>query len=245
MHYNFARIHRTLRITPAIADGLTNHVRNIEEIVGLLEMPRSNPPESSALAYDNRMFPRLVCRSVALLLLPALVPTSAPTQDRQPQPVKLLIGCHGSDRLTVIIQNVGNDDTAVIFGVVLGNGRKYLVSGLTLRATSPDGRIDQFEYWPADYPTSIGGRVDPWIVPLPVGTSYVMHASPPDFRSRIRSGVFQRLASWPKPARVSLALPLQAPKSTNSDMVGLKLWKVWRDAEALISGELVVPGDCH
>jgi IS1 family transposase len=34
--YNFARIHRTLRITPAMAAGLSDHVWSIEEIVGLL-----------------------------------------------------------------------------------------------------------------------------------------------------------------------------------------------------------------
>lgn len=40
MHYNFARIHGTLRVTPAMAAGLSDHVWSIEEIVGLLD--RSN-----------------------------------------------------------------------------------------------------------------------------------------------------------------------------------------------------------
>lgn len=33
MHYNFARIHKTLRITPAMAAGLDDHVWSLEEIV--------------------------------------------------------------------------------------------------------------------------------------------------------------------------------------------------------------------
>ena len=33
MHYNFARIHKTLRITPAMAAGLTDHVWEIEEML--------------------------------------------------------------------------------------------------------------------------------------------------------------------------------------------------------------------
>ena len=37
LHYNFARIHKTLRITPAMASGLADHVWSIEEIVGLLD----------------------------------------------------------------------------------------------------------------------------------------------------------------------------------------------------------------
>jgi hypothetical protein len=36
MHYNYCRIHQTLRITPAMAAGLTDHVWELEELVGLL-----------------------------------------------------------------------------------------------------------------------------------------------------------------------------------------------------------------
>ena len=37
MHYNFCRIHQTLRVTPAMEAGIANHVWGIEEIVELLE----------------------------------------------------------------------------------------------------------------------------------------------------------------------------------------------------------------
>ena len=33
VHYNFARIHKTLRITPSMAAGLADHVWSLEEIV--------------------------------------------------------------------------------------------------------------------------------------------------------------------------------------------------------------------
>jgi hypothetical protein len=36
MHYNFARIHQMLRVTPAMEAGVANHVWSIEEIVNLL-----------------------------------------------------------------------------------------------------------------------------------------------------------------------------------------------------------------
>jgi hypothetical protein len=36
MHYNFCRIHQTLRVTPAMAAGVTDHVWEIGEIVNLL-----------------------------------------------------------------------------------------------------------------------------------------------------------------------------------------------------------------
>ena len=37
MHYNFARIHQTLRITPAMAAGISNHVWSFQEIAALAE----------------------------------------------------------------------------------------------------------------------------------------------------------------------------------------------------------------
>src|SRR6266542_2099619 len=36
LHYNFARIHQGLRVTPAMAAGVTDHVWEVEEIVALL-----------------------------------------------------------------------------------------------------------------------------------------------------------------------------------------------------------------
>jgi IS1 family transposase len=36
MYYNFSRVHQTLRVTPAMAAGISDHVWEIEEIVGLL-----------------------------------------------------------------------------------------------------------------------------------------------------------------------------------------------------------------
>jgi IS1 family transposase len=37
MHYNFCRIHKTLRVTPAMAAGLSSHVWSIDELLQLLE----------------------------------------------------------------------------------------------------------------------------------------------------------------------------------------------------------------
>ena len=37
MFYNFARVHKTLRVTPAMEAGIADHAWSIEEIIGLLE----------------------------------------------------------------------------------------------------------------------------------------------------------------------------------------------------------------
>jgi len=36
MHYNFCRIHQSLRVTPAMEAGIADHVWSLEEIVGLV-----------------------------------------------------------------------------------------------------------------------------------------------------------------------------------------------------------------
>jgi hypothetical protein len=36
MHYNFCRVHQTLRVTPAMESGISDHVWSINELVGLL-----------------------------------------------------------------------------------------------------------------------------------------------------------------------------------------------------------------
>lgn len=37
MYYNFCRVHKSLRVTPAMEAGIANHVWTIEELVELLE----------------------------------------------------------------------------------------------------------------------------------------------------------------------------------------------------------------
>ena len=37
MHYNFARVHQTLKTTPAIAAGVADHRWTLAEIAGLLD----------------------------------------------------------------------------------------------------------------------------------------------------------------------------------------------------------------
>ncbi len=37
MHYNFCRVHQTLRVTPAMAAKFSDHIWEIEELVALLD----------------------------------------------------------------------------------------------------------------------------------------------------------------------------------------------------------------
>ena len=53
VHYNFVRIHSSLKVTPAMAGGVTNTLRDMEWIVGLIDAraPKPNRPE----AYRKRI----------------------------------------------------------------------------------------------------------------------------------------------------------------------------------------------
>jgi len=50
MYYNFCRVHSTLRVTPAMEAGLTDHVWNVEELIALLpiEQPKKRGPYKAA-----------------------------------------------------------------------------------------------------------------------------------------------------------------------------------------------------
>ena len=43
MHYNFAKVHGTLRVTPAMEAGVSDHVWSIEEVAALLPEPTFSP----------------------------------------------------------------------------------------------------------------------------------------------------------------------------------------------------------
>jgi IS1 family transposase len=43
MHYNFCRVHQTLRVTPAMAAGLADHVWEIGELIALMPKPVAKP----------------------------------------------------------------------------------------------------------------------------------------------------------------------------------------------------------
>jgi hypothetical protein len=37
LHYNFFRVHKTLRVTPAMEAGIADHVWSLEELIALLD----------------------------------------------------------------------------------------------------------------------------------------------------------------------------------------------------------------
>src|SRR4030081_167909 len=47
MYYNFCRVHQTLRVTPAMESGISDHVWTIEELCGSCPNPCPRSPRST------------------------------------------------------------------------------------------------------------------------------------------------------------------------------------------------------
>jgi hypothetical protein len=59
LYYNFARVHKTLRVTPAMEAGLSNHIWTMEEMVSLLE-PKSISGWSEADGMKSTLYYPLI-----------------------------------------------------------------------------------------------------------------------------------------------------------------------------------------
>ena len=44
MHYNFCRVHQTLKTSPAVAAGVADHVWSLDEMIALLETAETAVP---------------------------------------------------------------------------------------------------------------------------------------------------------------------------------------------------------
>src|SRR5689334_16994048 len=69
MHYNFCRIHKTLRVTPAMAAGVMDRLWSVEVIAALLKASEAKQPttrgptKASARNFKLRHFPLPACLS--------------------------------------------------------------------------------------------------------------------------------------------------------------------------------------
>ncbi len=72
-------------------------------------------------------------------------------------------------RFRIEIRNSGEHDLILNLGFTLSNGRKQYPSALVLMITDPQGKVRQFDLIG---PGGVAGRMDPLILPLPVGSTF-------------------------------------------------------------------------
>jgi hypothetical protein len=58
MHYNYCRVHQTLRVTPAMEAGLADHVWTMDDLIALLPKPTVSKSK-----IDNELFRRALGES--------------------------------------------------------------------------------------------------------------------------------------------------------------------------------------
>lgn len=124
-------------------------------------------------------------------------------------------------RFNVTLQNVGKKDLVLNLGMMLANGKEQYSTGVKLIFTDPNGKTYEFHNNIGRHP-GIAGRVDPFVVPLAVGCTYVLRV---DFDNYwlVPVGI-----SLPKGQyHVAAIFESKAVVHTNLDMEGISLMLYW------------------
>jgi RNA polymerase sigma factor (sigma-70 family) len=129
---------------------------------------------------------------------------------------------HGKVRLSIALENVGQKDLMLNLGIMLANGaRQYPLAVRLIVTDSADTRRIFHLHMPEP---GVAGRVDPFIVPLPVGCRYTLSCLLENF---IEEG------GWAFPLRnagnyqISAEFMGKGVERTNTDTGGLALMHYW------------------
>lgn len=118
------------------------------------------------------------------------------------------------------IHNSDQTDTAILIGIALANGRWYLPRELVIELRrSGSTEVEELVY---NGPTNIAGRIDHWVVALPVQATFTLILRAADFIATSPA----RAVSPAEELKVRLAgRPIAS--DLNVDMTGMKTWRVW------------------
>jgi len=124
-------------------------------------------------------------------------------------------------RFNVTLQNVGKKDLVLNLGMMLANGKYQYATAVKLIFTDHNGKSYEFHNNLGSHP-GIAGRVDPFVVPLGVGCTYVLRVDFDNFWF-VPVGI-----SLPKGQyRVAAIFEGKAVDHTNLDMEGISLMPYW------------------
>jgi hypothetical protein len=147
------------------------------------------------------------------------------------QPVRLTVACERATDLTfrLTFDNIDRSPTVVVIGTILGNDGRYVLSPIHFTLRDRSGADTNFDYSEL---TRVGGRLDQWLVPLPVEASYSVRVS---LASRYRD-------TFATARSVSISLTTQENQGRNLDVQGLRFIHVW--SGLLTSNTVTFPGQC-
>jgi len=137
--------------------------------------------------------------------------------------------------LRATLRNTGDDDTAVVAGMTLANGKVYLATNFRVHVSRGQGQEnEEFRFVNPRY-AAIAGRVDPWVVPLPRGSSYTLTLPASHFMSKTS---FKPLDVTNAGLEMRMVFDSTPIAERSGDLAGLRLLKVWtgRIASAAVRG---------
>jgi len=156
-----------------------------------------------------------------MILIVAVTPAQLPKKDLQ---ILVLpetpISSQSQPRFRVELRNIGDHDLILNLGMMLANGRRQYADAIALLLTLPSGSEQRLRLIG---PAMINGRVDPLVVPLPVGASFSI---PVDL------GKFAPFGKKPlilEPGTYTLEAEFEGKKAVNPnlDMGGVALMPYW------------------
>ncbi|HZS27757.1 MAG TPA: hypothetical protein VFB76_11045 [Candidatus Angelobacter sp.] len=133
-------------------------------------------------------------------------------------------GLSNIPKFRVELRNTGENDLILNLGIMLANGRKQYPNAIVLVLTDQDRKSRRLELRD---PAAIGGRMDPLIVPLPVGSSYSLPVDLDKYWAAASREIEYKL----NPGSYSLVAEFTgravSRQSANLDVKGIALMPYW------------------
>jgi len=126
--------------------------------------------------------------------------------------------------LQLTLRNVGDRDLTLNLGIMLANGKVQLPDHLAIKFTDALGNTRLFKFGDKRY-GSVGGRVDDYIVPLRVGSTYMLLLTLDQFWCQETNEFSIPLISGDN--HLTAEFEGRGATMVNSDMPGIKLMKFW------------------
>jgi hypothetical protein len=120
----------------------------------------------------------------------------------------------------VVLENVGESDLNVNLGSSLANGKSHHPTALRLLALSKGNKTRTLIY-----SIRVAGRLDPYLVPLPAGSSYTLRIAFDKFSD---SETGEPIDLTRKDYRIAAEFVGEAVSKINPDVQGLALMPYWQ-----------------
>jgi hypothetical protein len=140
---------------------------------------------------------------------------------------------------SLALENTGDADFVLNLGSMLANGKVMFPEAMRLILTDPAGNTSELGFFDRRYP-AVAGRVDPFVVPLRAGSTYVVRTSLNQYFIPATNNFDFRLSSGRN--RIAARFEGQPARSVNSDMQGVALLNFWRGTVESNVVDLDVPG---